>query len=149
MLEEKKPLLSPRRRRLLAYIVVAAAVAFGLYKVDRVADEAAEAAKKADQTATDFVAAQEREAVQQEIEALASCRLRNTFQLNSRNGDGSIITAFENAFLAGADTPEEQARVHQLADVARAEVFGERTPESEDRDCDGDGQLTDNDYDME
>lgn len=109
-------------------------------------NEAHEAADKAQATADHFARAEVREEAEEEQELLLACQQRNTFQMGTRLGDARIVDAFENAFLAGADTPEQVAQIRGLANRARTEIFEGRSAQVEDRDCDDSGELDSQDY---
>lgn len=120
----------PSFLRLLAYLLVGAIGALGLWRVEDIAN-------KAQKTSNDFIASEGRKDLQ-------SCQTRNTFQQNTRNKFDHYSDAIEAVLLSGSEDPSRAERVRTFVDQLRKAV--ETSPEEEDRDCNADGTLDTADY---
>ncbi len=136
-----------RHRGLVAFLIMAAAGVSGFDRIEQAVDRTEVAIAEERKTRVEFDRAEAREEAEEKAESTLACQLRNSFQRNSRQGDGRIVDAFRDAFLAGANTEEERQGVIASAEVARSTVLKDRGPEDEDRDCNKDGQITEADYD--
>ena len=113
---------------LIGYLVLCGGVAWALVSVDATADEA-------HSTATAFADAERREEAEDAIEAFEACKVRNRATLNGRER----FVTLRNNLIAVLD-PEDQAAIEALFRGIPLDA------EQEDRDCDGDNRLTEEDY---
>jgi hypothetical protein len=116
-----------------AVVVLLTIVVPALLRQEYIADEAHKAAVSAEMTATAFYEAEQREDAEETGEAVNACRVRNRGTLNDRLRFDALFDTLERIF------PDEPA-----VDELRAAVPAD--PGIEDRDCDGDGVLTGDDY---
>jgi hypothetical protein len=123
----------PSVLRLLAYLLLAAVMLLGFWKIQDTADEAHD-------VATAFAEAEAREDLEEDQERKAGCLIRNRALRNGRER----FTQFRDN-LAGlfgqSDNPERAAQI-QKALFAGIVL----DPSAEDIDCNDDGQLDERDY---
>jgi hypothetical protein len=72
------------------------------------------------------------------------CQTRNQFQENTRQKFTLLLNAVQVVVVGTNTNPDEIAEIQAAVDLLRAAV--DTDPLQEDRDCDGDGELTLDDY---
>ena len=125
--------ITPKQRRVAAYVLVSLAFGVGLLRLESVSNEAHNSAVRAEDLAervTELVVLQEED---RQTSALSACLLRNTAQRNSRNR-WIQVQANLRATERGAEVADQLL------------VGVELNPLDEDRDCNLDGVLDDKDY---
>lgn len=121
------------RWRIVAYVVMGLAAAWGLNIVQNTAQEAHD-------TAEDFAAAEAREELEEAQESLENCQIRNTAVNNGRE---RFLKFRDNiAGLFGQSDDPARAEMIQKALFAGINL----DPAVEDIDCSKDGKLDSKDY---
>lgn len=115
-------------RQLVAWIGFSLVVMVGFFRIETAVDEER-------RTRQEFDAAEDREEREELQEALEGCQIRNFSTRNGRERDVRLFDALSVEF----PTAEQ---VQSL----REALLPEDIEAEEDRDCDGDGKLTEKDY---